>query len=371
METRHQTRALLRIAAGLALTAVIAGCNASGAPEGAKITTSGAGAATSNSQPANAGSTDSAMASNAYAGPYTVVPGDTVYGVAQRLNVPVRSLIDANGLKPPYRLQPGQQLAMPGGSGSYDPDLAVTAPAPSTTYSNNSTGGDTDGTYSGPPPRVTTATGGSIAMEDLSPSAGGANTTARPSTSTTATAPATSTPPPEATTDTTNSDVAVVPTVKPAAPSTATTAPKPSSNSNTEVATIPDTTTTDGQFQWPLQGKVISRFGAKIGGQHNDGINIAAHAGDQVLAADSGVVAYSGNELKGFGNLLLIRHANGWITAYAHNQKLLVKKGDKVKRGQPIATVGATGNVDSPQLHFEIRRGSDPVDPLQHLASQG
>ena len=371
MEGQYQTRALLRIGASLVLLAMIAGCNASGAPEGAKITTSGAGMETS-APPAT--TAYGATASNGYAGPYTVVPGDTVYGIARRMNVPVRSLIDANALKPPYRLTPGQQLAMPGSGGStYDPDLAVTAPAPaSTTYGSNSSGGDTDGTYAGAPPRVTTSTGGSIAMEDLSPAAGGANTTAQPPTGATATVPATAAPSP--TIDAGESDLPLAPAVKPAAPSTAATAPVPSASTKppqTEVATIPDATTTEGQFQWPLQGKVISRFGAKIGGQHNDGINIAAHAGDKVLAAESGVVAYSGNELKGFGNLLLIRHANGWITAYAHNQKLLVKKGDKVKRGQPIATVGATGNVESPQLHFEIRRGSDPVDPMQHLASQG
>jgi murein DD-endopeptidase MepM/ murein hydrolase activator NlpD len=89
------------------------------------------------------------------------------------------------------------------------------------------------------------------------------------------------------------------------------------------------------------------------------------------VAAENGVVAYAGNELRGFGNLLLIRHADGWVTAYAHNQTLLVKQGDKVKRGQPIATVGTSGSVSSPQLHFEIRKGTAPVDPLVHLAGRG
>lgn len=366
MNLQLQIRSLLRIGSSLGLAAVIAGCNASGAPEGAKITTGNAGAQTY-SQPTTLGSAGYAgTASTGYGAPYTVVPGDTVYGVAQRLNVPVRSLIDANGLKPPYRLAPGQQLAMPGAGGaSYDPDLAVTTPAPAS-YGSGSTGGDTDGTYSGSPPRVTTSTGGSIAMEDLSPAAGGSTPASQP--------PATATTlPPAPATSTAGSDIPVMPTVKPAPPVTVPPAQADSggASSNTEVATIPDATGTDSQFQWPLQGKVVSRFGAKIGGQQNDGINIAGEPGAKVVAADSGVVAYSGNELKGFGNLLLIRHSNGWITAYAHNQKLLVKKGDKVKRGQPIATVGATGNVESPQLHFEIRRGSDPVDPLQHLASQG
>jgi murein DD-endopeptidase MepM/ murein hydrolase activator NlpD len=87
------------------------------------------------------------------------------------------------------------------------------------------------------------------------------------------------------------------------------------------------------------------------------------------VAADNGVVAYAGNELRGFGNLLLIRHADGWVTAYAHNEKLLVKRGEKVRRGQTVAQIGRTGSVSAPQLHFEIRKGTDPVDPLKYLGS--
>jgi murein DD-endopeptidase MepM/ murein hydrolase activator NlpD len=345
----------VRIGLGLGLAMLIAGCNYSGAPEGAKITTTGEGQPTY-SQPATEGSSDYAAAT-ANAAPYTVVPGDTIYGVAQRMHVPTQALIDANGLKPPYRLTPGQQLAAPG-SGNYDPDLAVTTAAPAADGDTNSSS----------PPRVVTSTGGSIAMEDLSPSAGGTSTSTRAPAATTApaaaqTAETSSSPPIE---DETQSDLPLTPTVKPAAPESA----APASETK-DVAAIPSATSSDDRFQWPLQGKIISRFGAKNGGQHNDGINIAAKEGAKVYAADGGTVAYAGNELKGFGNLLLIRHTDGWITAYAHNEKLLVKKGDKVSRGQPIALVGATGNVDSPQLHFEIRRGSDPVDPMQHLAAQG
>jgi murein DD-endopeptidase MepM/ murein hydrolase activator NlpD len=86
-----------------------------------------------------------------------------------------------------------------------------------------------------------------------------------------------------------------------------------------------------------------------------------------VVAVDSGVVTYAGNELRGFGNLILIKHDDGWITAYAHTDELLVKRGDEVKKGQTIAKVGATGNVREPQLHFEMRRGKTPVDPLRQL----
>ena len=120
-------------------------------------------------------------------------------------------------------------------------------------------------------------------------------------------------------------------------------------------------------FQWPLDGRVVSRFGPKSDGRHNDGVNIAADAGTDVVAADNGVVAYAGNELRGYGNLVLIRHDGDWVTAYGHAGQLLVSRGDRVRAGQRIATVGTTGSVTSPQLHFEIRRGAVAVDPLDHL----
>ncbi len=120
-------------------------------------------------------------------------------------------------------------------------------------------------------------------------------------------------------------------------------------------------------FTWPLNGQVISGFGVKPGGTRNDGINIAASAGTAVRAAGSGTVVYAGSELKSFGNLVLIRHPNGWVSAYAHNQKLLVKEGAKVTTGDTIAEVGSSGSVSTPQLHFETRRGRDPVNPVQHL----
>jgi murein DD-endopeptidase MepM/ murein hydrolase activator NlpD len=120
-------------------------------------------------------------------------------------------------------------------------------------------------------------------------------------------------------------------------------------------------------FRWPVRGKVITGYGAKTNGKANDGINLAVPEGTPVKAAEDGVVAYSGNELKGYGNLILIRHANGYVTAYAHASELLVKRGETIKRGQVIAKSGQSGEVGSPQLHFEIRKGSSPVDPLQFL----
>ncbi|RQH16381.1 peptidoglycan DD-metalloendopeptidase family protein [Bradyrhizobium sp. RP6] len=120
-------------------------------------------------------------------------------------------------------------------------------------------------------------------------------------------------------------------------------------------------------FRWPVRGKVVTSYGAKTNGKANDGINLAVPEGTPVKAAEDGVVAYSGNELKGYGNLVLVRHSNGYVTAYAHASELLVKRGDTIKRGQVIAKSGQSGEVASPQLHFEIRKGSSPVDPLQFL----
>ena len=120
-------------------------------------------------------------------------------------------------------------------------------------------------------------------------------------------------------------------------------------------------------FGWPVRGRLIAGFGSKPDGTQNDGINLAVPEGTPIKAADDGVVAYAGNELKGYGNLVLIQHTNGFVTTYAHASELMVKRGDTVKRGQVIAHAGQTGNVTSPQLHFEIRKGSTPVDPTQYL----
>ncbi|GGH21962.1 hypothetical protein GCM10007036_26640 [Alsobacter metallidurans] len=121
----------------------------------------------------------------------------------------------------------------------------------------------------------------------------------------------------------------------------------------------------NAEFRWPARGRVINGFN-KSGG--NDGINIALPEGTPVKAAEGGEVAYAGNELKGYGNLVLVRHPDGWVSAYAHNGELKVKRGDKISRGQLLALSGQSGNVASPQLHFELRKGSTPVDPMPHLA---
>ena len=121
------------------------------------------------------------------------------------------------------------------------------------------------------------------------------------------------------------------------------------------------------KFSWPVRGKIITGFGPTRSGLNNDGINIAASAGTSVLAAENGNVAYAGNEMKGYGNLLIIQHAGGWMTIYGHLDRFIVRRGDKVSVGQKIGSVGNTGKVSEPQLHFEIRKGSKAYDPQKQL----
>ncbi|WP_312895195.1 peptidoglycan DD-metalloendopeptidase family protein [Microvirga sp.] len=144
-------------------------------------------------------------------------------------------------------------------------------------------------------------------------------------------------------------------------------APAPAAQPEAAKAPAPEpeaTASVSGDFRWPARGRVIAGFGANGG---NEGINIAVPEGTPVKAAEAGTVTYAGSEVKGYGNLVLIKHENGFVSAYAHNGSLNVKRGEQVKRGQVIATSGQTGNVTSPQLHFEIRKGAQPVDPLKHL----
>ena len=150
--------------------------------------------------------------------------------------------------------------------------------------------------------------------------------------------------------------------VQPAAP-----APAPQPEAVKAPVQEPEqTASVSGDFRWPARGRVIAGFGANGG---NEGINIAVPEGTPVKAAEAGTVTYAGSEVKGYGNLVLIRHDNGYVSAYAHNGEIEVKRGQKVNRGQTIAKSGQSGNVTSPQLHFEIRKGSQPVDPMQYLAS--
>lgn len=121
------------------------------------------------------------------------------------------------------------------------------------------------------------------------------------------------------------------------------------------------------KFLKPVRGKIISSYGAKKTGLHNDGVNIAAPRGTPVKAAENGVVVYAGNALKGSGNLILLRHDNQWMTAYAHLDAMNVRQGQTIKRGAQIGKVGSTGSVAVPQLHFEVRRGTSAMNPMKYM----
>jgi len=383
-----------RIVGALTL-ALLAGCNFSGRPS-------------SESPQATAPAAIEAAPAAGAQGPgaYSAFPGDTVYGVAQRFGVPVRTLIETNGLKPPFRLVAGQRLQVPERQEhvvqSGDTLLAISriygVDQSSLASVNNlkppyalkagqrlTLPGRIDANLAAVPPdqqdiyaaptAPNAGAGGSMSVEQLpAPTTQQAPKQQPPkqqAVEPTATAPSTS-----GTVEPSTSETAAPSTsetaepVAPQQPAQKATTPK---QTDTQVAAIPPEPAPaprgGERFLWPVKGQVISNFGPKKGGLNNDGINIAAPAGTSVIAADNGVVAYAGNELRGFGNLLLIRHADGWVTAYAHNEKLLVKRGEKVKRGQAIAQIGSTGSVSAPQLHFEIRKGTDPVDPLKYLGS--
>ena len=140
---------------------------------------------------------------------------------------------------------------------------------------------------------------------------------------------------------------------------------KISSDPTKKLPTI--TARSSSKFSWPVRGKILSAYGAKGDGLFNDGINIAAAQGTAVGAAENGVVAYAGNEVKGMGNLIIIQHSGGWMTVYAHLDSMIVRRGTKVSVGQKIGTVGETGKVDEPQLHFEIRKGTKAYNPSSYL----
>ena len=158
-----------------------------------------------------------------------------------------------------------------------------------------------------------------------------------------------------------------VPSNDPPASAADTTTPTESTiKSEGETASSEPTADTPS-FRWPVRGRIIAGFGPHPNGPHNDGINVAVPEGTSVKAAEDGVVVYAGNEFKSYGNLVLVRHYNGYVTAYAHASELIVKHGDQVKRGQIIARAGQTGSVSAPQLHFEVRKGKVPLDPTHFL----
>jgi murein DD-endopeptidase MepM/ murein hydrolase activator NlpD len=248
--------------------------------------------------------------------------GQTLSGIAHTYHVPMQVIAEANHLTPPYRIEAGRTLIIPQTN-----QLAVSLT--STPGSGASFLKQQEVAVSASPTAV------SLDRTPLPPAA---------STPTLATEP-------------------LRPAVKPEA------VPPGSAEEPPAAAPPPRTSTPDsGMFLWPIRGRVLAAYGSGRDGTHNDGINIAAPRGAAVEAADGGVVAYAGNELRGYGNLILVKHPNGWISAYGHCDQILVKRGDRVARGQTIARVGSTGNVAEPQLHFELRRGNRAVDPREFLA---
>ena len=266
--------------------------------------------------------------------------GDTVYSIARRHKLSPRDIIDANNLRPPYQLTVGQRLVLPKGrvhtvkSGEYLSLIAKRYGADTFALAQVNGIRSPYTIYPGQKLRIPRTGGGDTQVASASPPQPAAPPRAAPSTPVTTSK--------------------VTPT-----------RPKATAPAKTKVGQPPRRS--GGKFAWPVKGKVVSSYGAKAKGLQNDGINIAAPRGTPVMASENGVVAYAGNEIRGFGNLVLVKHDGGWVTAYAHNDSLLVKRGDKVSKGQHIAKVGSTGSVSEPQLHFELRKGSTTVDPTKYM----
>lgn len=247
-------------------------------------------------------------------GTYTVKPGDTVWSIARATSVTPTELLAANGLSSNGTIRVGQTLKVPGGSGGSPATVATGLPE--TTLNQQKAAID----EAASPPAVEQPK--EVQIASLPSEAGKVGAAV------------------------TQTDATDQPAAKEAPP------------------------TSDGAdgFRWPVRGRIVSGFGKQSDGANNDGINLAVPEGTPIKAAEKGTVIYAGNELQGYGNLVLIQHKDGWVSAYAHAEELLVKRGETVQRGQVIAKAGATGSVSQPQLHFELRKGSQPVDPLPHLS---
>lgn len=247
---------------------------------------------------------------------HVVKSGETLYGISRTYGLDRYELARANGLRDPYRLTVGQHLQLDGRVALARPAPAAREPEPG-------------GRFPEPPRKIVPGDYDLASVRPPRKNQSGATTAqVRP----------------------------VERVARRTAPADRSVVPKPPAKSGKG-------------FGWPVSGKVVSSFGPKESGRHNDGINISAPAGTPFRAAENGVVAYAGNELAGFGNLLLIKHQGGWVTAYAHAEQLNVRRGEKVSRGQVIGRVGRSGSVSRPQLHFEIRKGRQAVNPKKHLKS--
>ncbi len=315
--------------------------------------------------------------------PVVVAQGETITAIAHRHNVPAHEILHANGLSASATLQAGQRLVIPryvadGGSAKLahaaiprHPAAPAMAAAPAAPVAAAAPGehvvasGETLSSIARKH-RITIrelATANSMTPETPLKVGMKLNVPARTGAATKTASLGPATP----TTTVVTAKPATLQSIRPepvatariAAPAAEATADEPGPAA---AAGMPS-------FRWPLRGRVTTNFGSKTAGGASDGIDLAVPEGTAVRAADDGVVAYAGNELKGYGNLVLIRHANGFVTAYANASEISVKRNDQVHRGQVIAKSGQTGSAATPQLHFEIRKNSAPVDPMQYLPS--
>jgi murein DD-endopeptidase MepM/ murein hydrolase activator NlpD len=327
----------------------------------------------------------------------TVQQGDTIDSIVRRYGVPASAIADANNLPNGSTLRPGQRLVIPkyeATGSTVAPRVAAAPPQPRPAISAPAT---TAPASSGPhvhiiqpgetlmklsrqynkplveiaranniPPSTLVKIGDRIVIPGVRGQVAAARPVAQPKPAAPVMAQAQPKPAAPAPQKLASAPVTAVPASPPTAVNVVTPAanPEPPKVKQEVTAATPS-------FRWPVNGRVIQAFGPKPSGQQNDGINISVPEGTAIKAAEDGVVAYAGNELKTYGNLVLIRHSNGYVTAYAHASEITVKRDDVVKRGQVIAKAGQTGTVNAPQVHFEIRKGSTPVDPAPFLAKGG
>ncbi len=325
--------------------------------------------------------------------PVVLAQGESLDTISSRYGVPRAAIMSANGLSS-ANVAPGTRITIPVYNAAASAPARQVAQAPAETQ--RFVAGPSAATRPAPPAAVDSRAQARAAAEAKASAAAEARakaaadaqamkeSRARFAAEAKAKAAARKTaalPTPVAKPAATVAAVKPVPEAKPARPVVVASAPavepKPTAIPKADPAPEPKTTASipkqeeaaasssdKADFRWPARGRVISGYSGKGG---NEGINIAVPEGTPIKAAEGGTVAYAGSELKGYGNLVLIRHPNGYVSAYAHNGELKVKRGDAVKRGQVVASSGQTGNVSSPQLHFELRKGSAPVDPTPYL----
>ncbi|MGH6907349.1 MAG: peptidoglycan DD-metalloendopeptidase family protein [Aestuariivirga sp.] len=305
---------------------------------------------------------DEESANPGHGGSVTVGQGMTLYSIARSNNLTVAELAAANKLKSPYAVHRGQILRIPGAADAVTPAVRTASAKHSTGGTHEVASGETlfslGRKYGVSPYAIADLNGLS---HDFALKRG--QQVKVPGTGNVA-AVAKTNPKSQAKLDVADAESSVS--------DDETAAEKPEATEQLAaakpIAEVPAGETPIG-MRWPVRGKIISSYGSKPNGLKNEGINIAVPEGASVRAAESGIVAYAGNELKGYGNLVLIRHDGGYVTAYAHAKELFVKRGDTVKRGDVIAKAGQTGSVSSPQLHFEVRKGATAMDPLKFLSS--